>query len=562
MRETNLVWTVSEDYTIDLYDNHLAPYELALIGMGRKVFSGTHLHRFMELHRRYNNFDDLEAIALLVLDHTLRERLFAQRPGTRDFFDDYIRELRHHFDYVAPKNIAEELKRAYFHHELKGPRIATGTLDALLRDIEAVHITDTFELLSTLKRLYATYFHIYNTMPESDALKTVVQSAKTPKPSAFKTKVDAKTIDVADLEKFTIESAEFTSQLYDDIAVIKDEVSIKSAGKDYRDVVRRRYGKPTLSRHTLSKLEKELCIGIHDNVKLYFTDFVHDNPHSFYAERMAEVTASNRTYYDADRLHYTRAVTNLKEMLKQSLVKNADNYASSSTSGTLRADKVWKTLYTSDNKVFERQHYDDNGNITVDILLDASASQNVRTELIATEAYIIAEALSDLHIPTRVVGYNNFFDHMILKVYRDYHDVRQKNQEIFSFQTSGSNRDGLAVSLMRHLILNNHATRRFLIVLSDGKPNDETDLGLVGMSDLGVANYVDDDATYDAFNQVLRSRLEGIFTLGVFTGFDDDLETERKIFGADFAYITDIKRFHHIVGIFFKLIAERTLEMN
>ncbi len=58
--------------------------------------------------------------------------------------------------------------------------------------------------------------------------------------------------------------------------------------------------------------------------------------------------------------------------------------------------------------------------------------------------------------------------------------------------------------------------------------------------------------------EVRRLRGKGISVLGVFTGEEQDLLAERRIFGKDFAYIRDLTSFAHVVGTYLKkLVDER-----
>ena len=55
-------------------------------------------------------------------------------------------------------------------------------------------------------------------------------------------------------------------------------------------------------------------------------------------------------------------------------------------------------------------------------------------------------------------------------------------------------------------------------------------------------------AVTDTGMEVRRLRNLDVSVLGVFAGEEKDLDTEKKIFGKDFAYIRDITKFSRIVG--------------
>ena len=110
---------------------------------------------------------------------------------------------------------------------------------------------------------------------------------------------------------------------------------------------------------------------------------------------------------------------------------------------------------------------------------------------------------------------------------------------------------------MRHLISKNHDSRRFLIILTDGLPFDEIDIGVVGASKTPGENYKDEEAVMDTSKEILLTRLKGINTFGVFTGEESESTNIKKIYGSDYAYISDLARFHKLVGIFLKTYANK-----
>ena len=60
----------------------------------------------------------------------------------------------------------------------------------------------------------------------------------------------------------------------------------------------------------------------------------------------------------------------------------------------------------------------------MEILIDASGSQQGRQALVALQGYIISEALSIVRIPQRVMGFCTFGDFTIMQRFRDYEDDR------------------------------------------------------------------------------------------------------------------------------------------
>ena len=128
-----------------------------------------------------------------------------------------------------------------------------------------------------------------------------------------------------------------------------------------------------------------------------------------------------------------------------------ESYTGRSEAGKLNAPKIWRNIYVNDNRIFTKVYNNDIGNISVDILLDASASQHERQETIAAEGYIIAESFTQCQIPVRVCSFNSLRNYTVMNIYRDYEET-DKNNEIFNYKTTGCNRDGLAIRTALHML--------------------------------------------------------------------------------------------------------------
>ena len=90
----------------------------------------------------------------------------------------------------------------------------------------------------------------------------------------------------------------------------------------------------------------------------------------------------------------------------------------------------------------------------------------------------------------------------------------------------------------------------YLIVLSDGNPNDI--IAANSRQKTEKQPYCLDFAVKDTATEIRRLRNRKISVLGVFAGEEEDLQSEKKIFGKDFDYIHDISNFANIVGHYLK----------
>ncbi len=143
-----------------------------------------------------------------------------------------------------------------------------------------------------------------------------------------------------------------------------------------------------------------------------------------------------------------------------------------STAGILVPSRLWKIDRTKDDRLFDYKKKSENSEFVIDILLDSSGSQAKRQAQIATQGYIISEALSEAGIPHRVLSYCAFWGYTVLQRFRDYEDDRETNKRIFEFRVYANNRDGLAVKTICASLTERREENKILIILSDGKPCD------------------------------------------------------------------------------------------
>lgn len=564
-RLKNIFWTLSDFYDFDIFNFSLKPedsYEAALLGHASRYFDFYVLGDFFKKYvNLLNNKKDLWEISKLVLENIFSKEMILERPGTLDFKNDHDEEILKNLN-RRKIIMTTELKIGYIRKERGQYPKVQRVLEEMLGEIYNFKKRDTFKYLDFLRYIFKKYFHINKDLPHDteesyeDFKKEAKSNSTSKKNSPYQRK---NLLDNTFLERYNIESAEFTffNDDYRDINVEEDALVSKPGDKNIYKALVKRYGIEKIKRHTADRITQEISTGIHEEIKFFFPVGEFENKSSYYAQEEMGNYSDNLNFYERNKLQNSRAIRELAGVIKNSLLKESEDEILKSTSGKIIPSEIWKTRELNEDRIFEKINRKDSNEIFVDILLDSSASQNERKEILATESYIIAEALTSLNIKTRVFSYNNFYNYLVIKKYRDYNDPRIKNKDIFKYSPSGSNRDGLAIKFMRHLVSKNRDARRFLIVLTDGLPFDEIDIGIVGASKTPGENYKDEEAVMDTSKEVLLTRLKGINTFGVFTGEEAESMNIKKIYGNDYAYITDIARFHKVVGIFLKTYANK-----
>ena len=311
--------------------------------------------------------------------------------------------------------------------------------------------------------------------------------------------------------------------------------------------VQRNYGIGYLSETEEKRRNLLLCRGIHSDCSLYFTEGVlkHAVLRNYQYEYAKKQRDKNRYEYYNNHRMVKNNIRQLSDMLKKALVMRDEVQETISDRGRIVPSRLWRVGRSHDSRVFLRKLNHDNSDFVVDVLIDASGSQRKRQGQVAMQAYILSEALSIANVPHRVMSFCTFWDYTILHRFREYEDDRSANENIFEYNTSSNNRDGLAIKAAGYELLNREEEHKILIVLSDGRPYD------VILNRPNARNpqpYQGKYAISDTAFEVRKLRSKGVCVLGVFAGEEKDLPAEKKIFGKDFAYIRDVAGFSGIVG--------------
>ena len=132
-------------------------------------------------------------------------------------------------------------------------------------------------------------------------------------------------------------------------------------------------------------------------------------------------------------------------------------------------------LSTPDKKLFARNIMpEDLPDMGVCVMLDTSGStRGKRIEAEKKTAYMIYSFCKELNIPCAVYGFSTSCNHTTVTSYAEFYSLDNKDMErICAIQSSGCNRDGMALRYCTKRLLNMPCDEKILIVLSDGKPND------------------------------------------------------------------------------------------
>ncbi len=325
----------------------------------------------------------------------------------------------------------------------------------------------------------------------------------------------------------------------------------KTGERILRDYVANCFGTSILTPAETAAAEKALCTGSHKNCRLHVTHgaLPQGEASGHVAWERAEFARQrekNRAYYQKNRLQNQHILAQLAQRLQNTILLQSDVTDSRTRAGTLQPGLAWRTGALQDGRVFLQRQRSEPGELSVDILLDGSASQNQQQEKLSTQAYLIAAALTRCQIPVRVSSFCSVSGCTVVRIFRDYQET-DRNEAIFDYVSAGWNRDGLALRVMGWLMERSQSEHRLLILLSDANPNDDQKIPrdgfLPGGRDYGGKLGVEDTAA-----EAGTLRKQGLFPVCIFTGSDRELPNARQIYGKDLVRIPSIGWFADAVG--------------
>lgn len=572
-RQLNIIWTIAENY--DYYPESwmvsrieeedaesLKVYQSILLGAIDRFWDFSKLNTFLRnLHEQTNDGVLFETILLLCAEEKVVPVLLRERFAIESIRKKALSAIERRYFFENPKTLAEEIKKSYYMRKLGRSPSSNIKVRRLLDEMKKVEDTqDTSSFLQFIEDLFRKFFHfefsLHGSSEEQDPKKKrnlfQIGAKSLERPISFDESMEKISEEYTSAE-FSSNVTSMDSELQDAQKEAESSTVLEDTAEKGRLKVESIYGKASLSQGELQRLEKSFAIGVHQGQKIHLTKGIlsPENRDEYRLRKMQAQRKSTSDFFNENILVHRRNIFRLRDVLLRSLSQDSENLNQKSSAGKLNSSKVWRSTKLTDREIFSRISKEGGLSFAVDILLDGSGSQIERQSVVAVQGYLLSQALSICNIPNRVCSFNNFLDFTVIRIFRDYDDPPAKNGEIFNYFASGSNRDGLALRIIGESLLQREEEHKILIVLSDGKPND---LRVQSKKSFGpkVKDYIGRIAVDDTAMEVRRARMNGISVFGVFTGEEEDLEAEKRIFGKDFVYIQHIEQFSDVVGHFLK----------
>lgn len=314
----------------------------------------------------------------------------------------------------------------------------------------------------------------------------------------------------------------------------------------------------------------------------------------------AQQALANRRFFESEGELARSLVRRLSARLELTLSDIRENVAVHAPVGRLDPVRAWRMPVVHDPDVFEKQRPEREMPLDVTLLLDASASRMQMQEQLAAEAWILAEALKNCHVPAAVWNFRSLRGYTVLEKMKDFSE--RDCAHLFHFYATGWNRDGLGLRLAAEELLHGsgrsfaashvpcgrtgeedgdacirgaagcrtagarirgtaaagHSNDRkhILIVLTDASPDDSTRLSSCAKYPFGSA-YEGRPAVDDAADAIAEMRAQGILVYGLFLGRTENLGNLSLMYGHHQVRIHDISQLARAAGeIFTKAVEE------
>ncbi|MDK2564048.1 nitric oxide reductase activation-like protein [Romboutsia sedimentorum] len=571
-RLNNLSWTICGDYNVEIENDendylskNVALYYSINAGARRTYIDFNTIKKYLNSRVKSGlNKEVLIKLVQICSDVAINDKIIQERPGVYDIRKKAYQDIISNYFKIKDDTVLDKIKYTLILENMDKHPIVSPKIRKIINDIKkAGNCNNTLDLLKIVEDTYNTHFgYIVSELEESHKHEN----------NRKNTDIDFDTFSDFMNEELYSDDSEveeiMSSRIVDSIgegSILDNKTS--SNRKIYIDEenvakiytkIEYYYGKSFLDKEEIKKLERINCRDIHEGCRVHLTDGVlrSECENIFQIKYVTRQKEKNLSVYRDDIKIYKRNIKKLKDNIGRMLIKEQEKDIIHSDNGNLVANKLWKVGKSQDNKVFYKNINNDKGRYVVDILLDSSGSQRRNQGKVSAQGYIVSQALTQLGISNRVMGYCSFLDYTIIRRFRDYNSPISFNENIFEYFCAGNNRDGLAIKSVYDGLLKREEENKIMIILSDGKPNDVKvgkESERTTKSELSYKGIV---GIRDSASEVRKARKQGIKVLGIFTGKEEDLEAEKLIYGRDFVYINNIDRFADVISMYLKRIIE------
>lgn len=312
------------------------------------------------------------------------------------------------------------------------------------------------------------------------------------------------------------------------------------------------FGKSLYNSKELVTLRERYCKDAHRRSRIWYTKGVFDKNKQNEAAARAKVLAleRNKKTYQENILGYKKQIAYLARSLKSTLNSSLTSYQSLADHGDLIGRLAWKSKLPKENHIFSVKVLRETSSMSVDLLIDGSASLLDFQEDLAIEAYILAKSLEACQIPLRITAYASVDDYTVLTILKDF-DEKASQDKIFSYYAQGWNRDGLAFRAYQRILQDKKMDKHLVLIMTDARPRDLKAYMTEGFS--LNKSYDGKRALDDSKKALDKIRKKNISLAAIINTASKDnksdiIENAKYLYGRKFASIDSAKNFAHAAG--------------
>ena len=530
-RARNLIWTGAGrcDFTPDFLayggDGRALPYWNILLGAARRFYDYPKLEGFFADIETKGNSTFLVDMVWLGLENALFEKSRLIWPNLPSMRLAYAEGLIQDLDATALVDYYEIVRVAYFERVLNRPAKIYGLQLKFLEDLIITPDLNTDEVIAQFKATFQKY--LYRRIKSGSVIVNGRRIWHINGDSRLG-RVFSRYLTGSGLARATGSTAPGKGGLTVGSRFIK---SLRKSSRTSREKLEEKFGRSRLTDEELSALEKTVCRGNHRNIRLHVTG------QDISTEGKTQ-HLKNLTFFQSHHIRNHNILDRLKRSIAEIMLTDVENEVLPGISGAVVPGLCYKPALTGDIRIFNQNSHLPAPDFSLDLFLDASASQMNRQEKIAEACFLIAEAFRLNHVPLRVSTYKSVFDTLVVNVLKDY--TEDDCTGIFRFYASGYNRDGIAVAAQTNLMEKAGKITRYLMMVSDGQPRDI--IGIPSRSFFGLTRaYEGKYSVLDTAEQVIAAKASGIKVIGLFTGLESSWENQQTIYGKSVIRITSVE---------------------
>ena len=247
-------------------------------------------------------------------------------------------------------------------------------------------------------------------------------------------------------------------------------------------------------------------------------------------QQRTDILAQKKRNEDFFNMHASairHAIRDLSTQIDTVLTSFLKHLPEQSRRGKIRPEKAYRLPVLQDGNVFLKDGEDFEPEICLDLMLDASMSRMNSQEVIAAEAYIIAESFRKLNIPVRITAFRSLRGYTVTEVLKDWNE--KDGRGVFGYFAGGWNRDHLALKTAAGMEDSvTFGRTRIILIMTDASPNDTMP---IVRGPLHTVEY-EGAAAVKAVEETVRTlRNEGIRVGAVFHGNTSHLDDLHQIYG-------------------------------